>query len=114
MKLHLETSDLHICQDALNRAKYNLIVARHIDPPRPAHLYADRDQLENELKQVQPLYLQPIESTQSYIHHSYMVATHHFCRGKECQLTQRIIANSPFLFLAWFSFQSKINNLTQV
>ena len=39
-------------QDALNRAKYNLIVAERIDPPKPARAYADRDQLENELKQV--------------------------------------------------------------
>jgi hypothetical protein len=39
-------------QDALNRAKYNLIVSKRIEPQRPARAYADRDQLENELKQV--------------------------------------------------------------
>jgi hypothetical protein len=44
---------INVCgQDALNRAKYNLIVAERIDPPKPARAYADRDQLENELKQV--------------------------------------------------------------
>ena len=38
--------------DSDNRGKYNMIVAEHIEPFLPAEEYMDREDNENELKQV--------------------------------------------------------------
>jgi hypothetical protein len=57
---HRNLLDVIYMKDAANRAKFNVIIAHAIHPKKKCALeYADRGQLENELKQVRKPYAPP-------------------------------------------------------